>query len=151
MLRVSRRVFRRVAQQLFRNHTRLFEFYLRLRLIALEEMNRSFEESLGHRRGRVSDQCLTGEFLHDGKGFGKFALQHQHPRSYPSHQTIRIDLGWNRRRLFFGYAKVTSPRSRQVCFQRKSSRTTEALRRSRDQQSCRPPRNCARPCNCKQG
>src|SRR3982074_3050758 len=112
MLRVSSRVFRRFAQQLFGVHARLFEFYLRLRLIALEEMSRAFQESLWRGRRRVSNQCLTGKFLHDGKGFGKFALPHEHPRSDPSHQAIRIDLGWNRRKLSFGYAKVTSPLSR---------------------------------------
>ena len=46
MLRMSRGVFRRVAQQLFRNHTRVLEFGLRLRLIALEKMNVSLQERL---------------------------------------------------------------------------------------------------------
>ena len=52
MLRVSCRVFRRVAQQLFRDHTRFFEFYLRPRLIALEEMNRFL-------RGKPSAQARS--------------------------------------------------------------------------------------------
>src|SRR4029077_18119245 len=129
MLRVSCRVFRPVAQQLFRDDARLFEFYLRPRLIALEKMNGSLQESLRRRRSRVSDQWSPREFLHNRTRFGKLPLQRQYPIPSPGYQTTRIDTLRNRSRLFFDHAKVTSPCCREICFQRSRG---EQLRRCRD-------------------
>ena len=69
VLRVSRGIVRRIAQQLFRHCARVLELCLRLRLITLEQINDAFEEGLRLWGGRVSIQRLTGEFLQDSKSF----------------------------------------------------------------------------------
>ena len=44
---------------------------------------------------------LTREFFHDGKRFGKVALQHQKPPSHPSHHSIRIDCRLESKKVVF--------------------------------------------------
>ena len=102
MLRVSRRVFRRVAQQLFRNHTRLLEFCLRLRLIAFEEMNRFL-------RGKPSAQARScqvinvspGNFCTTARASGNLRCNIRTQDRFQGHQTIRIDIRLESKKIVF--------------------------------------------------
>src|SRR5256885_994240 len=116
MLRMSWWVFRRFAQQLFRYQARVLQCGLRLLSIALEQVKRSFQESLRHGARAFGSQCLTRKFLHDGKGFRKLALQGEGPGFRPSYHPIRVNIGWKRRNLLFRSNEIALGCNCEVCF-----------------------------------
>ena len=75
VLGVSGRVFGSFAEQFSRDHARMLKLCLRFGLIALEQVNHAFKESLWGWGSSRSIHRFTAESFQDLKSIWKFPLQ----------------------------------------------------------------------------